>query len=116
MVAASGQAREADGFQGVRGAINQIGLSAYWLPADPKNPCADWLSVECQPLGTEEVDGRRASKWAVTRYFDDQSALSYIWVDTRLHIVSRIRVAGRTTELRNVIEIFQPSALFEAPE
>jgi hypothetical protein len=114
-VKANGEAHEVDGFQGVKGAITQIGLSPYWLPTDPENPCARWLGTECKSLGADEVDGRAATKWEVIHYVEDTGIVSYVWVDRRLHIVSRTVFGGHTSELRDVIEISQPSSLFEAP-
>jgi hypothetical protein len=103
-------------FEGVRGAPNENGLSRYLLPANPERPCAEWLNVECRRVALETLAGRSVVKWELTRYLDDDSsAISYVWVDARLHLVSKIESGGYVEELRNITEAQQPAGLFDPP-
>jgi hypothetical protein len=103
-------------FEGIRGTQNQNGLSRYLLPVDPDQLCQEWINVECHRLGPESLQGRRALKWQITEYFDDEStAASFVWVDERLHLVSKRQAGQHTEELRNIIERRQPAGLFEPP-
>jgi hypothetical protein len=111
----AGPARSVNGFQGIRGAASQVGLSPYWLPVDPQNPCAEWLGVVCEPLGAGEVEGRPATRWALKHFAENESWTSYAWVDVRLHIVSRLEFEGHITELRDIVEVSQPASLFRTP-
>jgi hypothetical protein len=102
-------------FEGVRGVVNQDGLSRYLLPVNPQNPCAYWVSVECKSLGTETQEGRSVTKWELTHYLGDESWTSYIWVDLRLHIVSKRQYQGGMVVLLKIVEGSEPSALFQVP-
>ena len=101
-------------FEGVRGVVNQGGLSKFLLPVDPENPCAFWLDVECKGLGDESVGGRSTTKWEVTHTPGGPTWITYMWVDVKLHIVSKIQFGDNITELRNIAEGPQ-SVLFEVP-
>jgi hypothetical protein len=101
-------------FEGVRGVVNQGGLSKFLLPVDPENPCAFWLDVECKNLGSESTGGRSTTKWEVTHTPAGTTWTTYMWVDTKLHIVSRIQFGENVTELRNIAEGAQ-SVVFEVP-
>jgi hypothetical protein len=103
-------------FEGIRGTQNQNGLSRYLLPVDPDQLCQEWINVECRRLGPESLQGRRAVKWQITEYFDDDSTGAlFVWVDERLHLVSKRQAGQYTEELRNIIERRQPAGLFEPP-
>ena len=103
-------------FEGIRGVVNQGGLSKYLLPVDPEKPCSHWLDVQCKALGTESLEGRSTTKWEITQAsFEDQSWISYLWTDVRLHIVSKRQFRQDFVELRNIVEGPQPAALFQVP-
>jgi hypothetical protein len=102
-------------FQGVRGAPFESGLSKFLLPADPQDPCANWVDVECTAMGAETIQGRSAAKWDLKHSFEDQAWHSYIWVDVRLHIVSKRQFKENTVELRDIVEAPQASGLFALP-
>lgn len=102
-------------FEGVRGVINNEGLSKYLLPVDPQNPCAYWLNVECKAMGSESLGGRATTKWEVKHFFANESWTSRVWVDVRLHIVSKHEYENEIVELRNIVEGTQPAGLFEVP-
>lgn len=102
-------------FQGVRGAPARSGLSKFLLPVDPQNPCANWVDVECKAMGPETVEGRSTTKWDLTHTFDAETWHSYIWVDVRLHVVSKRQYKENTIEFRNIVEAPQASGLFDVP-
>ena len=104
-------------------------------PAGSGDPCAQWNSMidpfaayvkrddsrtaphfTCRNLGAESVNGRPAQKWMVTSNDPDDHG-STVWIDDRLHILSRSQDAddGDEMEIRNIKEGPQPEALFEAP-
>lgn len=103
-------------FQGVRGSPALVpGLSKYLLPADPKNACENWETVECIEMGTETIDGRATTKWDLTHRFQDATWHSYIWVDVRLHVVSKREFMENVFQLRNIVEGPQAASLFMVP-
>lgn len=104
----------------------------FLRPVNGGDPCAEWnTSVDqftalmhqrtsgqpphftCRDLGAESVNGRSARKWAVTS--DHPAETSTIWIDDRLHIVSKSADAKGGMEMRNIHEGPQSAALFEAP-
>jgi hypothetical protein len=101
-------------FQGVRGVVNQDGLSKFFLPVDPDSPCMFWLDVECRSMGAEQIAGRSCAKWEVSHRFAEQTWISYIWVDVKLHIVSKIQYRDFITELKDLVE-GPPPVAFEVP-
>lgn len=102
-------------FEGVRGVINNDGLSKYLLPVDPQNPCAYWLNVECKAMESDSLGGRATTKWEVKHFFANESWTSTVWVDVRLHVVSKHEYEQDIVELRNIMEGTQPAGLFEVP-
>ncbi len=101
-------------FQGVRGSpAMTAGVSKYLLPADPQNPCENWETVECTEMGTETIDGRATTKWDLTHRFEDATWHSYVWVDVRLHVVSKRQFMENVFQLRDVVEGQQAASLFE---
>lgn len=102
-------------------------------PAGAGDPCTQWNSAinpfgafvkrdngtppphySCQSLGTESVNGRGAHKWAVTSNDPNDRAMT-IWVDDRLHVLSRSEDAHDKWEMRNIHEGPQPDSLFTPP-
>jgi hypothetical protein len=103
-------------FEGIRGTQSQNGLSRYLLPVNPDRLCEEWINVECRRLGAESLQGRSAVKWQITEYFDDESSgTSFVWVDERLHLVSKRQAGPYSEELHHIIEREQPRGLFEPP-
>ena len=101
-------------FQGVRGSPAMTpGISMYLLPVDPQNPCQNWNTVECTAMGTETVDRRTTTKWDLTHHFEDVTWHSTIWVDVRLHVVSKRQYKENVFQMRNIVEGPQPANLFE---
>jgi hypothetical protein len=102
-------------------------------PAGSGDPCTQWNSAinpfgafakekdgntppqyTCRSLGSESVNGRAAQKWAVTSNDPNDGPMT-IWVDDRLHVLSRSKDADGEMEMRNVHEGPQPEALFTPP-
>jgi hypothetical protein len=101
-------------FQGVRGSPAMMpGISMYLLPADPQNPCQNWTAVECKAMGTETVDGRATTKWDLAHHFEDVTWHSTVWVDVRLHVVSKRQYEENVFQMRNIVEGPQPANLFQ---
>ena len=107
-------------------------LMHFFRPAGTGDPCTQWNSTvdmysaitrhrssgpaphfTCQSLGAESVSGRPAQKWAVTE--DSHSNAGTVWIDDRLHIVSKSMDQNGQMEMRNIQEGAPPQAMFEAP-
>jgi hypothetical protein len=103
-------------FQGVLGSpAMTAGISMYLLPADPENPCENWATVICTRMGAETIEGRSTTKWDLTHRFEDASWHTYVWIDVRLHFVTKRRFLENTFEFRNIVEGPQESGLFDVP-
>jgi len=108
-------------------------LLRFIRPAGAGDPCTEWNATvsqygafvrrdrsgppphfTCRSLGEDKVNGRPASKWAVVTD-GAQADTGTIWIDERLHIVSRSVDRDGGMEMRNVHEGPQPAALFTAP-
>ena len=102
-------------------------------PAGSGDPCSQWNSAvnpfgafakssdgnqpqqwTCKSLGSESVNGRSAQKWAVTSN-DPSDGPMTIWVDDKLHVLSRTQEKDGTMEMRNIHEGPQPDSLFTPP-
>lgn len=102
-------------------------------PAGAGDPCTQWNSAinpfgafakqkngapppqfTCRSLGAESVNGRAAQKWAVTSN-DPKDGPSTIWVDDKLHVLSRSEDKNGAMEMRNVHEGAPPDSLFTPP-
>jgi hypothetical protein len=101
-------------------------------PAGPGDPCSQWNNAinpfrafarddsqqppqyTCRSLGADAVNGRLTQKWAVTSNDPDEGPMT-IWIDDRLHIMSRSQDKGGTMEMRDVQEGAQPDSLFTPP-
>jgi hypothetical protein len=108
-------------------------LMRFFRPAGTGDPCSGWNSTvsqystfvkhdksntpphfTCRSLGSESVDGRPAAKWAFIT--DGEHAdTGIVWIDDKLHIVSRSMDPSGQMEMRNVHEGAQPASLFTAP-
>jgi hypothetical protein len=107
-------------------------LMHFMRPVTAGDPCTEWNSTvnaftpftsrrqsgppphfTCRSLGTDNVGGRPAQKWGVTSSTDNKEGT--IWIDQRLHIMSKAADDHSQMELRNIHEGPQAVALFEAP-
>jgi hypothetical protein len=105
-----------DKFVDVRGYQGKVGLSKYFLPVDPANPCRNYKSIiACRAISEELVNNRAATKWEFTHALGAQSWISYEWIDSKLWIALRRQYLDHVTELRNIREGAQPASLFEVP-
>jgi hypothetical protein len=107
--------RKVEGFQGVKGAVVQIGLSRYLLPIDPGNPCSEWISVSCERVGSERLDGRQVIHWQVGHQLGGRTWKSDLWVDLELHVASKVQYESAVMHLIGISEAPQPVELFEIP-
>jgi predicted small secreted protein len=102
-------------------------------PAGSGDPCSQWNSAinpfgafaknsktgqtqqwTCKSLGSESVGGRSAQKWDVASN-DPTDGPMTIWVDDKLHVLSRTQDKSGTMEMRNIREGAQPDSLFTPP-
>ncbi len=103
-------------------------------PAADGDPCTTWNGTvnqfaaftkhsgtpphfSCTPVGTDIVSGRPAHKWSVvaTGRTDDSHDQSTVWIDDRLHILTKSTDANGSMEMRNVREGAPSADLFVAP-
>lgn len=89
-------------------AVNPFGAFAK---ADKDHPAPQWT---CTSEGSESVNGRAAHKWGVTSN-DPKDGPMTIWVDDRLHVLSRSTDKDGGMEMRNISEGPQPDSLFTPP-
>ena len=106
-------------------------LVRFFQPKDTGDPCSEWNNAvlpfrdsthapphfACQSAGTEAVNGRPAQKWAVTTTQDGKTQSGHVWIDSRLHVVSKSQDENSHSEmeLRNIQEGPQPDAIFQIP-
>ena len=102
-------------------------------PAGSGDPCSQWNTAvnpfgafakssngkqppqwTCKSLGGESVGGRPAQRWAVTSN-DPSDGPMTIWVDDKLHVLSRSQDKDGMMEMRNIHEGAQPDSLFTPP-
>ncbi len=89
-------------------AVNPFGAFAK---ADKSKPAPQW---SCTSQGTETVNGRAAHKWGVASS-DPADGPMTIWVDDRLHVLSKTTGKDGGSEMRNIAEGPQPDSLFTPP-
>ncbi len=89
-------------------AVNPFGAFAK---TDKNHPAPQWT---CTSEGSESVNGRAAHKWGVTSN-DPKDGPMTIWVDDRLHVLSRSTDKNGGMEMRNISEGPQPDSLFTPP-
>jgi len=97
-------------------------LTELMVPVDPADPCARWQAMatvagdikgqwQCEPAGTEDLDGRPAVKVTMT---SPQGVRRTGWIDARLKFPLKLETTdGEIIELRNIVEAPQPARLFE---
>lgn len=106
-------------------------LVRFFQPKDASDPCSEWNNAvlpyrdsthapphfACQSAGTEAVNGRPAQKWAVTTTQDGKTQSGHVWIDSRLHVVSKSQDEDSHSEmeLKNIQEGPQPDAVFQIP-
>jgi hypothetical protein len=74
----------------------------------------------CKDDGPETFNGRNAEKWEISQSLQGQTVLTRVWVDTTLHVWTKVEVmAGATlvlsNELQDIQEGPQPASLFVIP-
>jgi hypothetical protein len=103
-------------------------------PAADGDPCTAWNGTvnqfasftkhsgtpphfSCAPMGTDVVGGRPTHKWSVvaTGGNDASNTQSTVWIDDRLHILTKSTDANGSMEMRNVREGAPSPDLFVAP-
>jgi hypothetical protein len=103
----------------------------FFRPTDSSDPCTEWNAIAtkiarrdttqppphftCKGLGSDNVDGRSANKWSVTATGDGKTETGLVWIDSRLHVVSRSQDKTGEMHLVNVKEGPQPDAVFAIP-
>jgi hypothetical protein len=101
-------------FSGIKGFAGNSGLSKFFLPVNPDNPCARYKGVvHCEALESEEVNDRSTTKWEFTHAMGGQTWSSYEWIDSTLHIAIKLQFENHVIELRDIQEGVQPRKLFE---
>jgi len=66
--------------------------------------------------GTPElIEERSTTRCDLTDRFQEQTWHTYIWVDVRLHVVSKRQFMENTFEVRNIVEASQAAGLFDVP-
>ena len=104
-------------------------------PAASGDPCVSWNGAvdqfatfvrhssgpppqfSCTAAGTDVVDGRSAHKWTVvtTGGSGDNPGPSTVWIDDRLHILSKSTDAHGSMGMRNIKEGAPSNDLFAPP-
>ena len=83
------------------------------------SPCPP-AGATCKDAGTEALNGRSAERWEITQSMQGQTLLTRVWVDTKLHVWTKVEVlTGATlvasTELQDIREGPQVASLFVIP-
>ena len=70
------------------------------------SPCPP-AGATCKDAGTEALNGRSAERWEITQSIQGQTLLTRVWVDTKLHVWTKVEVlTGATlvagTELQDI--------------
>jgi hypothetical protein len=111
--------------------MNRPGGPAMWQLFRPVssggNPCTAWNSIviagdtahsvhsTCTSAGSDMVNGRAAQKWNVTFNKEGRSESGAVWIDNRLHVVSKSQDSEGSMELKNIQEGPQADAVFAIP-
>jgi hypothetical protein len=89
-------------------AVNPFGAFAK---SDKNRPVQQWT---CTSQGSDNVSGRPAHKWGVTSN-DPADGPMTVWIDDKLHVMSRSVDKDGGMEMRNISEGPQPDSLFTPP-
>ena len=101
-------------------------------PLDPADPCAemqqmmrrfdhltqagpDSAHIECASIGRDTVDGREAQAWRVTTTRGQTRDTAVMWVDARLHFITKSVDSTTASEVVKIVEGPQAPDLFEVP-
>lgn len=113
--------------------MTQSGAPSLWRlfrPMSSSDPCTSWNALvksyarydttrtrqlTCTSLGSEAVNGRAASKWAVTSTGGGRTETGTVWIDSRLRVVSKSQDSTGTMQMVNVQEGPQPASVFAIP-
>ncbi len=93
------------------------GLYSFIHPANAENACVEWMKAPgagnetCRKLGVDFINGRVAIKYDFSCYEE----ICHLWIDRKLHFLIKRESKWTSTELRNIHELPQASALFEVP-
>lgn len=87
--------------------------------ASSASPCPP-AGATCKDDGLEALSGRNARKWEISQSVQGQILLTRIWVDTKLHVWTKVEVMTGATlvlsnELQGIQEGSQPASLFVIP-
>jgi len=96
----------------------RAGPSDYFRAQNAEDACADWQKasdqkIDCEKVGHETVDGRKAVKYRNKQASPD--ATSAVWIDPSLKFVVKWEGAHVGAELRNIKEAPQAADLFAVP-
>lgn len=101
---------------------SKMPLYMFWHPSDINNACPDWQKMmeqmkhdkwgTCRKVGSDTVNGRSAIKYEGT---NSEGKSGQLWIDSKLHWLSKVQSENGGMELRNIQEGSQPSSLFEVP-
>ena len=91
-------------------------LQFYTTGAPPCPPAG----ATCKDDGPDTVNGRGAEKWEISQSMQGQTLLIRVWVDTKLHVWTKVEVMAGTAivmsnELQDIHEGPQPASLFVIP-
>jgi hypothetical protein len=94
----------------------------FWHPSDPNDACPQWKKLgaqlkkptfgSCQKIGNDMVNGRTTIKYGGT---SADGKVNYVWVDSKLSYVVKMKSPASGIVLRNIQEGPQPASLFEVP-
>jgi hypothetical protein len=95
---------------------------SFWHPSDADDACPQWKKLQaqlkkptfgsCMKIGNDMVNGRSAIKYGGT---SPDGKTNYVWVDSKLRYVVKMKSAAGGIALRNIQEGPQPASLFEIP-
>jgi hypothetical protein len=98
-------------------------LFELWHVSDVDDACPQWKKAvddmktdskwgTCTKVGSDTLNGRSSVKYKGT---STDGKTTYIWVDEKLHAVTKWQNDENTMEFRNIKEGPQPASLFEVP-
>lgn len=101
----------------------KMGFVSFWHPSDINNACPEWHKfVEqmqhkekwgtCRKIGNDTINGRSAVKYEGT---STEGKTGDVWIDSKLHYITKVEGKDGGMELRNIQEGPQPASLFEVP-
>lgn len=98
-------------------------ITQFWRVQDPNDACPQWKNVaqqagtdqnwgSCTKIGPDTVNGRDTVKYEGV---SKKGEKTHVWVDTKLHCVTKTDQSSGGFELKNIQEGSQPASLFEVP-